>query len=303
MPGFPPPFRVGLMLTEQCDAGCAHCWFDCGPGRGASMSRYDAQDYIDKAAQVPSIEWISLTGGEPMLHPSLVEGLVAYASGRGLKTELVTNCSWAETPERASGTLKRLRDAGLDVLNVSADDFHQATIPFERVRNGYEAAKRLGIRMVVMTTLSKSSKLRLRDVARLLGDEIPPPGGAVPGEHAAIGVESGFTPVGRGASIPKDEWHLDGSPLAGGCEAVLRDLGVKPSGEVLPCCSASATLPGFRLGNLDDWDLNEILTEAWGRDVFRVLSEKGPTGLLDAPPNGVYVNKCHLCYETLKATQ
>jgi MoaA/NifB/PqqE/SkfB family radical SAM enzyme len=235
-----------------------------------------------------------------MLHPSLVEGLVAYASGRGLKTELVTNCSWAESPERAAGTMKRLRDAGLDVLNLSADDFHQATIPFERVRNGYEAAKRLGIRMVVMTTLSKSSKLRLRDIARLLGDEISPPGGAVPGEHAAIGVESGFTPVGRGASIPQGEWHLDGSPLTGGCEAVLRDIGVRPSGNVLPCCSASATLPGFSAGNLDDWDLTELLDKAWERNIFRVLRESGPTGLLDKPPRGVYVNKCHLCSEALK---
>jgi MoaA/NifB/PqqE/SkfB family radical SAM enzyme len=263
------------------------------------MSRYDAQDYIDKAAQVPSVEWISLTGGEPMLHPSLVEGLVAYASGRGLKTELVTNCSWADTPERAAGTLKRLRDAGLDVLNVSADDFHQATIPFERVGNGYGAAKRLGIRIVVMTTLSKSSKLHLMDVARLLGDEIPQPGGAVPGQHAAIGVESGFTPVGRGASIPRGEWYLDGSPLTGGCETVLRDIGVRPSGDVLPCCSASATLPGFSPGNLDDWDLPELLDRAWERNIFRVLRERGPTGLLDKPPNGVYVNKCHLCHEVL----
>ena len=47
------------------------------------MSLYDAQDYVDKASRIPSIEWISLTGGEPMLHPSLVEGIVAYASGSG----------------------------------------------------------------------------------------------------------------------------------------------------------------------------------------------------------------------------
>ena len=130
--------------------------------------------------------------------------------------------------------LRRLSDAGLDVLNISVDDFHQATIPFERVKISYEAAKRLGIRIVVMTALSKSSKLRLADVSRLLGDEIPPPRGAVPWEHAAIGIESGFTPVGRGAAIPRNEWYIDGSPLTGGCGAVLRDLGVRPSGEVLP---------------------------------------------------------------------
>ena len=302
MPGFPPPLRVGLILTEQCDAGCAHCWFDCSPEKVATMSRYDAQNYIDKASRLQSIEWISLTGGEPMSHPSLVEGLVAYASGRGLKTELVTNCNWASTPEKAAGTLKRLRDAGLDVLNISADDFHQPAIPFDRVRYAYDAAKGLGIKMVVMAALRRGGA-RLTDIERLLGDTIPVPGAEDQGEHAAIGVETGFTPVGRGASIPRTEWVLDGTPLTGGCGAVLRDIGVKPSGEVLPCCSASATLPGFSLGNLDDVDLDEVLAKAWGRETFRVLSDKGPMGLHAAPPGGVYVNKCHLCHETLRALQ
>jgi hypothetical protein len=263
------------------------------------MSRYDAQDYIDKASRVQSVEWISLTGGEPMLQPSLVEGLVAYASGRGLKTELVTNCNWAATPEKATGTVKRLSDAGLDVLNISADDFHQATISFERVRNCYGAAKGLGVKMVVMTALRKSSRLRLNDVARLLGDDIPRPGEAS-GENAALGVESGFSPVGRGASIPREEWWLDASLLSGGCQTVLRDVGVTPGGDLLPCCSASATLPGFSPGNLDDWDLDELLGNVWKSDVFKVLGEKGPMGLLGKPPEGVYVNKCHLCNEVLR---
>jgi MoaA/NifB/PqqE/SkfB family radical SAM enzyme len=287
-------------LTERCDAACAHCWFDCSQDREATMSRYDAQDYIDKASRLQSIEWVSLTGGEPMLQPSLVEGLVAYASGRGLKTELITNCNWATTLEETSGTLRRLRDAGLDVLNISVDDFHQATIPFERVRRCYEAAKGLGIKMVMMTALRKSSQLHLMDVARLLCDDIPSPGEAVCGGNAAIGVESGFAPVGRGALIPREEWCPDTSPLTGSCQTVLRDIGIKPNGEVLPCCSASATLPGFSLGNLDNWNLDELLKKAWESDVFKILIEHGPVRLLGKAPSEVYVNKCHLCSEVLR---
>ena len=295
----PSPFRVGLMVTEQCDVECAHCWFGCSPGRGAIMSRNDAEDYIDKAAQTGSVEWVSLTGGEPMHHPSLIEGLVAYASGRGLRTELVTNCSWATSQEKAVGTLKRFRDAGLDVLNMSADDFHQPAIPFERVRNCYEAAKRLGIKMVVMTALKRSSRIDLSEVSRLLGEEVERPGPEPP-RGSVIGLESGFIPVGRGASIPSREWHLDGSLLTGGCEAVLRDIGVRPSGEVMPCCSASATLPGFGIGSLSEWELGELLKEAWKSEIFKVLSKKGPMGLTDKRPDGIYVNKCHLCSEVLK---
>ncbi len=77
-------------------------------------------------------------------------------------------------------------------------------------------------------------------------------------------------------------------------------MGVNPSGELLPCCSASATLPSFSLGNLGDQNLGEALERAWSMEVFKVLSEKGPMGLREKPPRGVYVNKCHLCYETLR---
>ncbi len=293
MPARFQPFRVGLIITEQCDASCAHCWFSCSPEKTATISSYKAYDYVDKASRA-GVEWISLTGGEPMLYPSLVENLVAYASGLGLRTELVTNCNWAESHEKASDTLRVLRDAGLDVVNISADDFHQAYVPFERVGHVYAAAKRLGLKMVVMSALSWGSS-RLADIATKLGDEVPPPG-EMDG-HAAIGIESCFTPVGRGASLPRGEWHPEASPLTGGCKAVLRDLGVKPSGEVLPCCSASATIRGFSLGKLDDFELGEMLDKAWDADVFNILSEKGPIGLLNGPPVGVYVNKCHLCSE------
>ncbi len=297
---FPAPFRVGLLITERCDAGCAHCWFDCTPEKGATMTKYDAQNYIEKASKLSSIEWISITGGEPMFNPSLVESLVSYASELGLKTELVTNCFWATRHEKSIETLKRLQDAGLDVLNISADDFHQITIPFERVKNGYMAGKSLGIKMVVMTTLKKTSHITKKEVSRFLGDELGSPGNADLFSHSAIGIESGFIPVGRGASIPRGEWYIDDASLTGGCDAVLRDIGVKPSGEVIPCCSASASLSGFNLGNLNDCDLKEILTTTWNTDFFEVLKEKGPMGFLKTPLNDIYVNKCHLCSEILK---
>ncbi len=231
-----------------------------------------------------------------MLYPSIVENLVTYASGCGMRTELVTNCNWAESHEKVRGTLMRLRGAGLDVVNISADDFHQAFIPFERVANVYNAAKELGFKIVVMSALSKGDR-GLADVAAVLGDPLPPLGEAE--DSQVIGIESGFTPIGRGASLSKSAWYPDASPLTGGCGGVLRDLGIKPSGEVLPCCSATATVPGFGLGNLDDWDLNELLEKAWQSEIFKVIAEKGPMGLVKGSLKGSYVNRCHLCSEVV----
>ncbi len=264
------------------------------------MERSDAINYINKALRTSSIEWISLTGGEPMLFPNLIEELIAYASENGMKTELVTNCFWADSPLNAERSLRRLQDAGLDVLNFSADDFHQTNIPFERVRNCYVAGKKLSVKMVVMTSVSKSSNLRLAGISRLLGENIPPPGILDTAPHAAIGIESGFTPIGRGAKIPKEDWLHDDSPEFGGCNSILSDLGVRPNGDLLPCCSAPATLPALHLGSLDDAEFMNLLSDAWKREVFRTLRNRGPAGLVGNLDTSKYVNRCHLCYEVVK---
>lgn len=295
---FSSPFRVGVLVTERCGAGCAHCWFNCSLDAGMTVTKHDAEYYIDAVVKLPSVSWISFTGGEPMLYPKLVKELIAYASGYGVKTELVTNCEWAETIEQTTDVLGKLRDAGLVVLNLSADDFHQSSIPLERVRNCYVAAKSLEIKTVVMTSLSRSSRLKLINIAEFFGDDIPEPSLANPSRDAVIGIESGFIPVGRGAFISKEELLLNDARL-GFCREVLSDIGVKPNGDVLACCSASSVLPAFNIGNLKDSGLAEILDKAKSNELLRILKESGPIGLALAS-NDRYVGKCHFCYEMIK---
>ena len=154
----------------------------------------EARGYVDQALEIPSVEWVSLTGGEPFLVPETLSELVSYASRRGLKTECVTNCFWASTPGEARRTLGALADVGLTAVNISCDDFHQRHISFDRVENCFNAAKELGLKMVIMCATSKSSELGIREVARRLGeDEIHVLGDVEPkGRVSALGVETGF---------------------------------------------------------------------------------------------------------------
>lgn len=296
-------FRVGLLITERCDVECDHCWFDSGPHRENTMKAEEGVDYIDQAGEIPSVEWISITGGEPFLYPELLESSVRHASKRGLRTECVTNCFWADSEEKAEETLGGLVEAGLDVINVSADDFHQRHIPFERVLNCYNAAMGLGIKTVVMCAAAKSSALRAKTVKRLLGGgdiQILRAGDPRPTASAVI-VETGFTPVGRGAHIPRDEWLTEENPVGGPCDMVLRDIGVSPSGRVLPCCSAASLAEEACLGSAREESLVEILERAARRPLFRALSTEGPSALaerLGMKEKG-YVGRCHLCYEVL----
>jgi MoaA/NifB/PqqE/SkfB family radical SAM enzyme len=296
-------FRVGLLITERCNIECSHCWFESGPGRTGRMTLEEATSYIDQARKIPTVEWISFTGGEPFLLPEMLASLIGYASLRGLRTECVTNCFWAESEERALELLERLEEAGLDAINISADDFHQRHIPFERVGNCYRAASRLGLKTVIMCAVARSSSLRIENVIQGLCDE---------GIHdirdgkprtpvSALAVETGVVPVGRASDIPREEWPIGDSPVEDPCRDVLRDIGISPSGDVLPCCSAAGIIEGAWLGNAKERRLADIIVGAIDDPLFRTLSMEGPSALaerLGLMKNG-YVNRCHLCHVVL----
>lgn len=297
-------FRVALILTERCNVKCNHCWLESGPDKKAQMELDEALSYIDQAEEIPTVEWISLTGGEPFLLPEMLLRLVEYASGKGLRTECVTNCFWAETGETAERELRGLMEAGLDVINISADDFHQHHIPFERVRNCYTAAKRLGLKIVIMCTLAQSSRLNVREIAKLLGDEdicLAGPGTSTKGA-SALAAETGFIPAGRAAKIPKDEWLIGSGTLEGSCKVVLRDVTISPLGTVLACCSAAGLVEVAEVGSARHDRLLRLIEAAGQRMLFEVLSTEGPLGVQRRLGLGLqrkYVNKCHLCYEVL----
>ena len=297
-------FRVGLLLTERCNIACGHCWFDSGPDKTATMTPQEARGYIDQARGVPTVEWISFTGGEPFLLPEMLLDLVGYSSERGLQTECVTNCFWTETEERAVEILGGLVDAGLDVINISSDDFHQRHISFDRVRNCYRAARTLGLKTVIMCAPSRSSALRIGRIVEMLGgDGIHILGGGEPeAPVSALAVETGFVPVGRAASIPREEWLIGESPVDGPCRTVLRDVGIAPGGRVLPCCSAASLVEDVTLGNAGKRRIASLIEEAGRRPVFKALTTIGPAGLaerLGILGEGRYVSRCHLCYEVL----
>jgi hypothetical protein len=296
-------FRVGLLITERCNIECAHCWLGSGPDRGATMDMEDAHGFIAQAGEIPTVEWISLTGGEPFLYPELLEASVRCASEKGLRTECVTNCYWAGTEQEAEEALGRIAEAGLDVINMSVDDFHQRHIHFERVRNCYRAARSLGLKVVVMCAAARSSALRANEVKILLGDEyIQILGAGEPRPTAqAIIIEDAFIPVGRGAEIPEEEWLAGESPVVGPCNLALRDIGISPSGGVLPCCSAASLVGEARLGDAREESLAKILERAARRPLFMALKKDGPSALaekLNLKKSG-YVSRCHLCHDVL----
>ena len=298
----PKLFRVGILITERCNAGCRHCWFDCHPN-GETIQLSLGKKIIEEAKSLGA-EWVSFTGGEPFLEYEKLRSLVSYAKHLGIKTEIVTSCEWAAKYDDAHNNLDELKGNGLDVINLSVDDFHQENIPLENVLNCFRASKSLNLKTVFLVSLRKNSRITSKSLKTLMNDEnIQVIGQEKKNKTSALVIESGFQPVGRGVRVLESEWKKEFIKQFNPCGLVLRDIGVSPQGEVYPCCGPLGSLrQRGKIGNIRDRTLGEILNEAWENETFRKIASKGPTSLVSCQDFSKYVDKCHLCYEAIRNT-
>lgn len=276
-------FRVALIITYRCNAECRHCFFQSSPKRNETMSLKTGFKIINEANRL-SAEWISFTGGEPFLEQMLLQKLVKYATSQGAQTEIVSNGYWATTLPKAEKILKPLKESGLDVLNLSIDDYHIEYIPIGHVKNAYYTALRQELKPVIMTTNQKNSKLTSSSIIELLDDtNIQVLGKTHIQEPNALLVETQITPAGRGKSIK----NLDKKLITEiKCSEPLRDIGIGPSGDVYPCCGPLATK--YSIGNIMKTNLEDMLKTAWKYPFFSSIQQGIP--VMDE-----YYSKCHAC--------
>ena len=107
------PILAHLVPMRRCNLSCTYC-----------------NEYDDFSKPVPTAlvqrrlellaalgtSAVTLSGGEPLLHPGLDE-MIRCIRRQGMLAELITNGS-LHTPER----IRKLNDAGLDHLQISIDN-------------------------------------------------------------------------------------------------------------------------------------------------------------------------------------
>ena len=104
-------------LNNACNARCGFCGFALDKLPRESW-RYVDRDGALEAIDIlyrEAVRYLVLTGGEPMLHPDLLE-IVQRASSLGMKVLLVTNAGLLK-PHR----IRELGDAGLSSFIISID--------------------------------------------------------------------------------------------------------------------------------------------------------------------------------------
>jgi MoaA/NifB/PqqE/SkfB family radical SAM enzyme len=111
------PGRCEFALNNACNANCDFCNFarDKLPKeRWEYVERQGAFDAIDILYR-QSIRYLILTGGEPTLHPDLID-IIAHAAGKGMKVMMVSNAGLLK-PRR----IRDYADAGLSSFVISID--------------------------------------------------------------------------------------------------------------------------------------------------------------------------------------
>ena len=323
------PVLSEIALTYRCQNRCFFCYAS-SPDRGRvvpEMTTAEVKVVLDKIVDQARVPTVSFTGGEPTLRADLPE-LIAYARGRSLRTNLITNGIRCADEEYVA----LLAEAGLNSAQVSVEAgdaaTHDAVVghpgAFERTMQGVRNLKAAGIHTHTNTTINARNCHALPALIDLLA-EMGADGRfkkrlSSPVEYlsmnmvirtgGAVGVpDISYDQIGEIVMALKERAEERGmrfvwyspvpyclfNPAAHGlgsqaCSAADGLLSIAPDGQVLPCSSFEQGI-----GNLVQEDFATI----WNRRAARYWRNKDflPPGCKDCDLVDICCGACPLYWD------
>ena len=150
-----PIKNLAFLLSRKCNLKCKHC---CNYSSVLQMEKLGLESIISKIheAAMLGVKQIVITGGEPFLFFNEIDTIIKETSNMNLLAAVITNASWAFTLKSCLERLVPLKEAGLNLLVVSYDYFHQqAGVKVEFVNNVIEACSKLSIQTSISETVHK----------------------------------------------------------------------------------------------------------------------------------------------------
>ena len=130
-----PILSLRITLTNRCNVNCLYCHHD-GMVKSKDEMTADELYTICKIAKKIGVRKIRLSGGEPLLKNDIVEIVEKIASLDFKDISMTTNGILLEK------YAQKLKDAGLDRVNVSLDTLKRETFEFITKKDYLEDAKR-----------------------------------------------------------------------------------------------------------------------------------------------------------------
>jgi len=138
--------KVEFVITYACTGRCRHCSEGEHAARGTHIDPDTAADAVRKLAAAYPIRTVMTFGGEPMLYPEAVYRIHAAAREMGVpKRQIITNGYFSKDAGRIADAAAALGACGVNDVLLSADAFHQETIPLDIVKGFAGELARQGI--------------------------------------------------------------------------------------------------------------------------------------------------------------
>ena len=120
-----------IEATDKCTLRCDHCFAEAGPEKNTFIDHEKIDDVAEECkALFPKYKerLIRITGGDPFLHPKMLDIIRSFSKRRSelgyTNLDVETNGWWAKDDNATREHVKKLKDAGADLLSMTMDYYH-----------------------------------------------------------------------------------------------------------------------------------------------------------------------------------
>ncbi len=258
---------VHIKLTDECNLSCKYCYAESGSTHKKFMSLEELKSVVDKVGAIATGVDFTLSGGEPLLHPSALE-LMEYIKSVGGNIFLITNCLMinnanAQKITKLCSLIKISIDGSCEEINSITRGRHS----FDGALNGYTLLKNEGANVQVSMTVTKANINDIQNMTNMFGNRLTlqpffKAGRGTDNEYLQItGKEyyeamakiEGFKPIGRIGEL-LETLRRNGMSK---CAMADAEISISENGDVFPCqLLAEDELRG---GNIKHDSLQDIL--------------------------------------------
>lgn len=158
----PPQMKVMLQITEKCNLRCAHCFAESN-SIGKEMTLQSIQDIVIPQFVKNQVVKVTLTGGEPLVHPNAKEIALSLLES-GIGVSICTNGTLID-PEWAKHLLQYKNvhfNVSLDGMTIQSHGRFRGIASeavFSKIKNNIRMLGSLGLLNGILTTPNKFATL------------------------------------------------------------------------------------------------------------------------------------------------
>lgn len=215
--------EIHWAITGYCNMKCPHCFMEAPEGRYGQVTMEQARRFIDQFDEAGAVR-VSLTGGEPLMHPRFREIVDAIVDKGMMVNQIVTNAVLLDDELidflHARGQWPEFQ---ISLDGIGTHDAMRGTIGLEeRVLEGIRTALRRGHDVSVCSLFTRKNRhaamatyewLRGMDIVEWLVSRPQKMGDWLGGEEALTTDE-----IAELCLAIKRRWEADGRPITIGLE-------------------------------------------------------------------------------------